>query len=273
MRARTILKVFSVCLFMIFLVLSGFAESKNSGQRTYTSKWTPRRNIASIDVGGSLSFIQAGYNYEYMDTLWGEEMTISDYVENAEALGFSAGAGFYIVESLEIAASLNVFSKSLDGVYGFSLPNIFLWDDIASDEEEANPFFKETVFSLLVNFHPVTSGSIRPFVGAGISYISGKMDLLHDIIYEETFYWDWTHDIDIVEVEFEKTNVNKLGFNFSGGMDFYITNRVAFYASGRYILAKREVEHPLTTQWEEGGETLELDLGGLSANLGIKVFF
>jgi opacity protein-like surface antigen len=272
MKTKIIIQVFSVYLFILFLVLPGFSESSDSAQRTYTSKWTPRRNIASIDVGGSVSFIQAGYNYEYTDTLWGEDMTISDCVENADALGFSAGAGFYIVESLEIAAHLNIFSKSLNGVYGFSLPNIYLWDDIASDEEEANPFFRATVFSFIVNFHPVTSGSFRPFVGAGVSYISGKMDLLYDIIYEETIYWDWTHDIDIVEIEFEETNVNKLGFNFSGGMDFYITNRVAFYASGRYIIAKREVEHPLTTQWEEG-ETIELNLGGLSANLGIKVFF
>jgi len=266
------LKILCVCLVAVFLTLFGLAEAKTNDQRNYTSQWTPKKNIASIEIGGSLSFLQVGYDYEYTDMIYGETMSITDRVENSEALGFSAGAGFYVMEYIEIAASMNVFSKSLSGQYGFSLPNIYLWEDIASDEVTANPGFKETVFHFGVKFHPLTRGNVRPFVGAGVSYISGKMDLLNDIIYEETFYLDWTHEIEITEIEFTETDINKLGFNFTGGMDFYLSHSVAFYASGRYTIAKQEFEHPLTTQWEEG-ETVELDLGGISANLGIKVFF
>jgi opacity protein-like surface antigen len=272
MRLKIILKISSVFLFAAFLTAAGFAESEIPVQKTYTSKWTPKRNVANIYIGGLLSFIRAGYDYQYTDILYGEEMTLSDSVDNSEAMGFSAGAGFYVIENLEIAFNLNTFSKPLSGLYGFCLPNLYLWDDIACDEMSANPVFKETVFHFTLNIHPLTTGIVRPYIGAGVSLICGKMDLLNDMIYEETFFIDWTHDIDITEVEFVETNVNKFGFNVSGGMDFYITNRVAFYAFGRYIIAKKEVEHPLTSQWEDG-EILELDLGGLSANLGIKVFF
>jgi len=272
MKSKTILKILSVWAIIFSLGLLSFAESENSGQRTYTSQWTPKRNIASIDIGGLFSLIRVGYDYEYMEKIYNEDMILSDSVRNSEALGFSFGAGFYVMQNLEIGASLNLFSKSLSGTYGFSLPNVYLWEDIASDEAAANPIFKETAFHFMVNFHPITSGSVQPFVGAGVSYISGKMDLLNDIIYEETFFMDWTHEIEITEVEFVRTDVNKFGFNFSGGMDLYVTNRVAFYASGRYVLAKKQVEHPLTSQWAEG-ETLELELGGLSANLGIRIFF
>jgi len=272
MRAKIIGKISFVLIFTAFLTLMGFAGSKDSDQRTYTSKWTPKRNIVSINIGGLFSLVQVGYDYMYTDMLYGEDMTVSDYVENSEAFGFSAGAGFYIVDEVEIAASINIFSKSLNGLYGLSLPNVYLWEDIAFDEVSSSPVFKETMFHFAVNFHPLSRGNIRPFIGAGVSYVSGKMDLLNDIIYEETYYWNWSHEIEITEIEFEETNVNKWGFNFTGGMDLYLTNSVAFYASGRYIVAKQEVEHPLTTVWDKD-ETLELDLGGLSANLGIKVFF
>ncbi|HZX11735.1 MAG TPA: hypothetical protein VFG01_12385 [Acidobacteriota bacterium] len=272
MRSKNVYKISSICLAVVFLALTSFAGTKSTDQRNYTSKWTPKRKIASIDIGGLLSLLQVGYNYKYTDEIWGEEFTISDYVDNSEALGFSAGAGFYIIEYLEIAASMNISSKSLSGRYGFSLPNVFLWDDIASDQATANSGFRETVFHFVINFHPITSGNIRPFIGAGVSYISGKMDLPNDIIYEESFFLDWTHEVEITEIEFAEADINKLGFNFTGGMDFYLTHSVAFCASGRYIIAKQEFEHPLTTQWDEG-ETLELNLGGLSANLGIKLFF
>ena len=272
MRSKNIYKILSFCLALVFLALTSFAGAVSKDQRNYTSKWTPKRYFASVDIGGLLSFLQVGYDYEYSEELWGEDLTISDAVDNSEALGFSAGAGFYVMEYLEIAASMNVFSKSLNGRYGFSLPNVYLWDDIASAETTANPEFRETIFHFVVNFHPITSGNIRPFIGAGVSYISGKMDLLNDIIYEESFFLDWTHEVEITDIEFAETDINKLGFNFTGGMDFYLTHSVAFYASGRYIIAKQEFEHPLTTRWEEG-ETIELNLGGLSANLGIRVFF
>ncbi|MFW6140679.1 MAG: hypothetical protein ACOC5S_04930 [Acidobacteriota bacterium] len=272
MRSKIIYKISSVCLAVVFLASTIFAEPRGNIQRNYTSKWVPKRNIVSIDIGGLLSFLQMGYNYEYIDTIWGETMTISDHIKNSESLGFSAGAGFYIMEYLEIAAGMNIFSKSLSGQYGLSLPNIYLWEDVASDEAAANPEFRETMFHFMVNFHPITSGNVRPFIGAGVSYISGEIDLLNDIIYEESFFLDWTHEIEITDIEFVKTDINKLGFNFTGGMDFYLNRSVAFYASGRVVIAKKEFEHPLTSVWEEG-EILELNLGGLSANLGIKVFF
>ncbi|MBD3413485.1 MAG: hypothetical protein GF421_03515 [Candidatus Aminicenantes bacterium] len=272
MRLKIIFNISCVVLFAVFLSMAAFAETELPDQRTYTSKWTPRRNIANIHIGGLFSFIRSGYDYEYTDIIYAEDMILTDSVKNSEALGFSAGAGFYVIENLEIAFNLNAVSKSLSGLYGFCLPNLYLWEDIACDEASANPVFKNTAFHFAVNIHPLTTGNLRPFVGAGVSLICGKMDLLNDIIYEESFFMDWTHEIDITEVELVETNLNKFGFNFSGGMDFYITSRVAFYAFGRYIIAKKEMEHPLTSQWEDG-ETLELDLGGLSANLGIKVFF
>jgi hypothetical protein len=286
MRAKRVYKILSVCLAAFFLALTGFAEAREGDQRNYTSKWTPKRNVVSIDVGGLLSLVQVGYDYEYTDTIFGEQMTVTDIVENSEALGFSAGAGFYVMEYLEISACMNIFSKSLQGRYGQSLPNVYSWivNDIASDEKAANPVFKKTVFHFVVNFHPITSGNVRPFFGAGISFISGKMDLLKNIVYEEIFFSDYTHEIRITEIKFVETDISKsnvdsmlekdnsMGFNFTGGMDIYITKSLAFYASGRYVIAKREFEHPYTTKWEEG-ETIELDLGGLSANLGIKVFF
>jgi opacity protein-like surface antigen len=233
----------------------------------------PRRHkIANIKLGGLYYRVQAGYDYEFSISYLDEILTITDEVANEFAFGFDVGFGVFLIENIEITGSVNYLSKSLTGDYSISLPNAILYDDIAYDEISASPTLREIIFSFGVNFHPVTTGKIRPYFGGGGSYIMGKMDLVEDLEYEETIYGNLTHTIEITKVVFEETTINKFGFNLTAGINYEVRENIFVFAEGKYIIAKKEVPHPMTSEFVEG-ETLEIDLGGLSFILGIKLLF
>lgn len=232
---------------------------------------TPRPRI-NIKLGGLFASIQAGYDHGYSFILFEETSTISDSVENGSAIGFNFGLGIFVTKNIEVTGSVAFFSKELNGNFGWRLPNILIYDDIAFAEFPTRPSLKETVFSFGINFHPMTSGVIRPYVGAGGSYINGKMDLIADASYIETFYGDLTHSLEITEVEFEETKLNKFGFNINAGLNFLISDNIAVYAEGRYIGAKTEVAHPMTSQIDDN-QKVNITLGGASASMGVKIIF
>jgi opacity protein-like surface antigen len=226
---------------------------------------------ASIKLAG-LSSRQAGYDYKYSTTLYNETMTITDSVSNQFALGFNLELGVFVIKNIELTAGVSFLSKSLEGVYSLNLPNNYLYNDIAYDEAPANPNLKVTLINFGINFHLLSAGMLRPYIGAGGSYIMAKMDLLDEIIYEETFYTDYTHTIEITEVQFVETKINKFGFNVRAGINFEFTSNISLFAEGRYVVAKTEVPHPLTSKFDEN-EKLNIDLGGASGCFGIRFVF
>ncbi len=226
---------------------------------------------ASIKLAG-LNSRQTGYDYEYTTTLYDEPMTITDSVSNQFALGFNLELGVFVLKNIELTGGVSFLSKSLEGVYSLSLPNIYIYDDIAYDEEPANPGLKMTLINFGINFHLLSTGMLRPYIGAGGSYIMAKMDLLEDIVYDETFYGDYTHTIEITELQFAETKINKFGFNVRAGINLEFTSNISLFAEGRYVIAKTEVPHPLTSKLDEN-ETLNIDLGGASGCFGIRFIF
>ncbi|NIM91849.1 MAG: outer membrane beta-barrel protein [Candidatus Aminicenantes bacterium] len=231
----------------------------------------PPKIMFNIGVGGLVHMIQAGYDWEYTFIIYSEQAAITDMADNATGFGFDAGFGVFPMPNIEITGGLSFVSKSLDATYGFSLPNMFLWDDIATDEIQEQAKYSALMLHFGFNFHPLIEGSVRPYFGGGISYISAKMDMMEDMIYQETFYSDWTHTIELTEVEWVQESFNKLGFNVRAGANFQVANNIYIYGEGRYIIAKTSIPHPLLEEIGVEGDEIDIDLGGFSAVLGVKI--
>jgi len=227
----------------------------------------------SFKAGGLFYLVQAGYDYQFSYPYLNETFTITDSVTNASAIGFDFGIGIFISKNIEITADVNYFSKGLKGDFSMSLPNPYWDNDIAHDEITTEPALKEFIFSFGFNFYPSVTGNVRPYFGAGASYVNGKMDLVEDGIYHESYsYWSSGHSLTIASVEFKETSINKFGFNLRGGIDYSITDMIYAFAEGKYIIAKKEVPHPMTSEYFEE-EKLDINLGGGSFSLGIRLFF
>jgi len=240
-------------------------------------RYAPRRRAPqrafSFKAGGLFYIVQAGYNYKFSYPYLNETFTITDSATNASAIGFDFGIGFFVVKNVAITADVNYFSKGLKGEFGMSLPNPYWYNDIAHDEITTQPTLKEFIFSFGFNFYPSVTGKVRPYFGAGASYVNGKMDLVKDGIYHESYsYWSPGHSLTIASVEFKETSINKFGFNLRGGIDYSITDMIYVFAEGKYIFAKKEVPHLMTSEYFEE-EKLDINLGGGSFSFGIRLYF
>jgi opacity protein-like surface antigen len=235
----------------------------------------PRKpKMGYISLGGLLHFVQVGYDYTYPWNIYDEEGAIYDSAYNQNAFGFELGLGFFILKNIEIDVGFHYVSKALEGLYALDFPNKQKYFDIAYAEASANPKINEMMFNLGANFHLLKEGRLRPYLGGGISYINGKIDLLDDIEFNETFYVDKTHTIEITGVIFTSKTVNALGFYGKAGIDFEVSSALSIFGEGQYLMAKKDVPHPLATKLSDGQEQLlEINLGGASALFGIKIRF
>lgn len=219
-----------------------------------------------VSLGGMYSSVQAGYNYTYKFSDYGSPATIYDSIENGSAVGFNIGFGFFVLPNIEITASADLCSTSLSGKYGYDLQDWYFPYDIAYTEVLTDAKFTKIIINFGANFHLITTGMIRPYVGGGISYIMGKIDLLD--IFSRTWGWDidtfWTHMYDVsTTIE----SLNKLGFNVKAGINFAVSRNIFIFSEGRYIIAKKTVVHHFTN------ENIDIDLGGVSIIVGAKIGF
>jgi opacity protein-like surface antigen len=65
--------------------------------------------------------------------------------------------------------------------------------------------------------------------------------------------------------------LNKLGFNVRAGANFQVANNIYIYGEGRYIIAKTTIPHPLLVEIDIEGDEIDINLGGFSVVLGVKI--
>ncbi len=232
----------------------------------------------SLKGGGIFVLIPDLYSYEYSFASRAETATISEIVNSANAFSFEVGLGFFLIPNIEFEGTVSFLSKELTGLYGLEIPSAYWFNLLASDEMEALPTLKKTTLCFGLLIHPVTSGLIRPYFGGGGSYVIGNLEMVEDIIFLETdssIVQD--HSITIDEVQFVETNdieeisLSKFGFYGKAGINFIMAKNIGIYAEGKYILAKKEVLYPLSDF--DTNEIVEINLGGISFCLGIKLMF
>jgi len=226
-----------------------------------------------IRLGGALAMLQPGYDWSYSFDYAGEPFVIYDSVANGSGFGFDAELGLFVIPYVEITAGFSMASKGLDGTYGLEVPNVYLWDDIATDEVMQTVNYKASFFSFGLNFYPVPGGQIMPFIGLGGCAVNATMDLMADIWYSDTYYFpSYTHSIEITEVEIENEKLSKFGFYFRGGLKIQLSPMFYVYVQGKYILAKVEIDH-LISEYIPDVDKLSINLGGLFAGFGLGISF
>lgn len=232
---------------------------------------TSERSIwISLRLGGLYASL-AGYNYDFTTKFYQEDLTVSDSVAKSGGAGFNLELGVMFLKFLEVTTGFSTYSKQMAGTYGFGLPNIYIFNDIAFDEATENPSRKMTVLDFGLNFHPLQTGPIRPYFGLGGSYATAKLDLLKDMVYNETFYTNLTHKIEITEVQLVNKSVNKFGFHVRGGLQLRLVGKLFLFVEGKYLICKTEVLHPLTSTFSgHENEKITIDLGGILGLMGIR---
>ncbi len=227
----------------------------------------PRGKRAHISLG-VLYQRQKGYDYVFSYPWMSTSFGIYDAVDGYSAFGFQAGAGYFITNSVQMDCGFSYSSASPEGIYGVDFPI----DDFRNEHGEApvDHKFSEMIISLGLNYHLLQEGQARPYIGAGASYISSKMEFIKD------FTVDSVDPVVVLSdpVLAEET-ASTFGFYGKAGLDFIVSESVAIFGEGRYAIGlKEKVPQPFLSESEVfKDEVVEVDLGGFSAALGVKIRF
>lgn len=214
----------------------------------------------SLNVGGMMSSISQGYDF-LLDDFGGNDAEWTEAVANIGGkFGFDIGVSiFYPASQLEIYVSGNTYGGTALGDYRLSVPAIWEYPASAHTLTEVESDFKATVLNIGVAFYPTVNGKIKPYLGVGLSNVTGKMDLLNKISVEEyledIYYetWDgwnynWWYERDynvaVTGVGFTEDSETVWGFHAKAGVNFEVAKNISIFIEGRYLSAKVEFERP-----------------------------
>jgi len=239
-----------------------------------------RQTRFNVAIGGLFSSANMINDYTYSLPYLGEDLFVYDMLESPEAFGFTAGIGVFVMPRIELTASVATQSGTpwwslelwVPSPYFFSDPDLleyYEYDYLDTDSLATAPTFKKNMFSFGLNIYVIKKNSLGVYVGGGGTLIKATLDLLYEVTYTHTWYpISQTHDVTIDSITFEEVDLSTFGAHFRAGVDFKVGRNISLFAEGRYIAAKVDQEYPL-----DPSETLNLDLGGGNAILGIKVHF
>ncbi len=232
-----------------------------------------KAKIGYVSLGGLYDFLQMGYDYSYDWFIYNQSGAIYDSVYSQNVFGFQLGMGIFVMKNVSIDLGFSSITKTLESFYALDLPNPQILDNIAYAEKSGNSKIKKMMFNLGLNFHLLNEGRARPYLGGGVSYVNGEIELLKDMYFIETFFSDKHHEVEITEVKIGSETVSSLGFYGKAGVDVEILDALIVFGEGQYLVAKKEVPHPLASTLADKEEMLEINLGGASVVLGVRIRF
>lgn len=262
----------------------------------------------NLKLGGSILGPNIGYDYGWEGWYAGEGMALSSSLKSgASMFGGTIGVGL-VYNDIELYTNFTFCpSRNLAGEIFFQLPSYSYWDKTAENSGPFNMAYKESIIELGVAYHFPLQG-VKPYVGAGLSMVSGQIDLPETLIFTDRhqgtwyqyysywsgYYWVFSlqrHEVDLDGVEVKKEPLSATGFHFKVGLSIPLAPNVEFFFEGKYVSAKSTI--PIEIGANASGkhflgdrsyddtrkfpaldqEDFPVDLGGLSGTVGVKIGF
>ena len=219
---------------------------------------------------------QPGYEYHYSFLMYpGKGSYAAGYLkgnDNVSKINIYApdlGIGLSY-KNISISFSFCPFSGTFTGTYDLSIPNKyfdFFYEENAEDSRDADSKLSGTSIGVNLRYSIPVGPVVQVYLGTGLNILSAKMSLMKDILYRE-YYFD--HSIQITEVQFSSVNVNATGFNAFGGVEFMPVSSLYIFLEGRYQSAKKDVPHPLYSQFPDSPVPIKIDFSGFILSFGIR---
>jgi len=235
----------------------------------------------SFSLGGGI--YSGGMDYSFSTTAPCRGETIS-WKEKAEAIGMSLipkiGVGIYATPNIELYGSFSTFNGTRSASFNSSIPHYFWYNTLHDIEDVRDTAVKMTAIEFGVAYHFGSEFSqIQAYVGIGGSSISAEMEVLGEVVIEDWLYlWPLREELSIKNVTIKQEKITAVIPHVKVGADFFVSDTIALFVEAGYSLQKTvEIEHEIDGAWWDGldwtgKDSYDVALGGLSAQIGLKVF-
>ena len=233
--------------------------------RTQASYSEPTAKKFYVRLGGGMASKKFSYEQSWQFDLYYEKGGVTGaYDIDASGFTFDAGLGFLLTPNIGLEVSYVPASGKTAAAFTAVFPHPFFFEAFRQkDWTDSSLKYAtgEVNFDLLLRY-PVMS-QLAIYVTGGGTYFTGvKIDSLKTINYSESGYP--YGDLNVT-AEYATYTKSGFGFNFGGGVDYFVSPSFGININVRYVLG--DIKIPVESQ------EVTVKAGGLRACGGIKFAF
>jgi hypothetical protein len=198
--------------------------------------------------------------FEFVE--FAETGTIETSFEAGDAIGLDGGIGVRLWRNFGIGAAVSTYAPDKGGEITARIPHPFHFDQHREVTGEAGLTRKETaIHASLLYFVPITD-SVQAVLGAGPTFFQAEQSFVNDVLYTHVYPYD-TATFNGVDIDNE--SASGIGFNASLDLSWRFSRSFGVGGLVRYTQA--------TLPFTPGDRTIDVEVGGVQAGLGIRVIF
>jgi opacity protein-like surface antigen len=240
-------------------------EPRRPAAQPAASRYEPTGKKFYIRLGGGMASKKFSFTHNWQFDLYYETGAVTgNYDIDASGFTLDAGLGFLLTENIGLEISYVPASGKTAAFFTAVFPHPFFFEDYrekAWEDSSLKYSTGEVNFDLILRY-PIMSRLAVYATGGGTYFTGVKIDTLKTINYNENGYpYD---DLDVTP-EYSSYTKSAFGFNFGGGIDYFVTPSIGVNVNVRYVMG--EVKIPVE------GQEITIKPGGLRACGGIKFAF
>lgn len=203
-------------------------------------------------------------NQEFTRTLYLEDAPISNTFDLSGGASFDVGGWYKVTNTMWAGVSFSSISRKADGDIDAQLPHPFFFNRLrAAAGTRADLESKETGLHFGVMYVRPLMDKLDLGVFLGVSRFGVSQELITNIEIDEAFPYDSAaiSDADVV-----KATGSAIGFNVGADVTYRLTDMFGIGGLIRFSRGSVTLE-------PEPDEPVDIDAGGLTAGVGIRVRF
>jgi len=233
--------------------------------RTQASYSEPASKKFYVRLGGGMASKKFSYEQSWNFDLYYETGSVTGaYDIDASGFALDVGLGFLLTPNIGLEVSYTPASGKTAATFGAVFPHPFFFEayrEKAWDDSSLKYATGEVNLDLILRY-PIMPTLAVYATGGGTYFTGVSIDTLKTINYAEIGY---PYDDINVTAEYATYKKSGFGFNFGGGIDYFISPSLGINVNVRYVLG--EIKIPVESQ------EVTVKAGGLRACGGIKFAF
>lgn len=222
----------------------------------------PAQTKGFVSVNGVYQATGTAFDERLQFTEFVETGTIESDFEAVPGVAFDGAAGLRVWRNIGVGLGVSSYAPPSDGRVTARIPHPLYLQQFREVAGEADLSRKETaIHASLLYFIPAGS-RFMAVLGAGPTFFQADQSFVNDVIYDHEYPYDTAT---LRSVERDQESASGVGFHAALDATWRLSKSFGVGGVVRYSAA--------TLSFTPASRTVDLEVGGLQAGLGLRVIF